>query len=35
MGMSPVFPYGVLKTGLLADALKSSEISIEQFIDAL
>jgi hypothetical protein len=34
-GFTAVFPYGTLKTGLLADQLKGSEISIQAFIDAL
>jgi hypothetical protein len=34
-GFAAVFPSGVLKTGLLADQLKRSEVSIDEFIEAL
>jgi hypothetical protein len=34
-GFKAVFPAGTLKTGLLADQLKGSEISVEDFIEAL
>jgi predicted RNA binding protein YcfA (HicA-like mRNA interferase family) len=34
-GFNAVLPYGKLKTGLLADQLKGSEITVEAFIEAL
>jgi predicted RNA binding protein YcfA (HicA-like mRNA interferase family) len=34
-GFTAVFPSGTLKTGLLADQLKESRVTIQEFIDAL
>lgn len=34
-GFTAVLPSGTLRVGLLADQLKGSEISVQQFIDAL
>ena len=34
-GYTAVFPYGRLRVGLLAAALKGAELSVEDFLDAL